>query len=276
MKEPDFVAPPAIDWSGTALGQPASWTPCLRLAVDILLNSPSAMLLMWGPQQIMVYNAAYASLTGGGGLHPPGASVPTIQPAAWSWNSAAIRRAWAGHNGCYPGQALPVWRDGALRQLPLDLYYTPVRDEQQAVAGILCTLAPAAASTGCDASSRPLRLLVVEDNLDAQYLVCETLRALGHAVQAAGSGEAALPMLAAEHFDVLFTDVSLPGISGVELARTARRNQPSLELLFATGYSDDLVRNLDFPARSLQKPYDIEQLQQALDDIARRLGAAPA
>jgi CheY-like chemotaxis protein len=151
-----------------------------------------------------------------------------------------------------------------------------VRNEQQTVAGILCLLAPAASAASCEASARPLHILVVEDNPDAQYLVCETLRALGHAVQAAASGEAALPELAARHFDVLFTDVSLPGMSGVELARAARRSHPTLELLFATGYSDELIRHLEFPARSLQKPYEIEQLQQALEEIGKRLQQQPA
>jgi CheY-like chemotaxis protein len=271
MNEPDFVAPPAPDWSRTALGLPDTWPPCLRLTVDIMLNSPAAMLLMWGREQVMVYNDAYAALSGVSGLHPPGASVPTILPAAWSWNSAALQRAWAGHSASYRGQPLPVWRNGMPSQLMLDLYYTPVRNEQQGVAGILCMLAPAAA--GCDSAARPLRLLVVEDNPDAQYLVCETLRALGHAVQAVSSGEAALPELAAHQFDVLFTDVSLPGMSGVELARAARASHPGLELLFATGYSDELIRNLEFPARSLQKPYEIEQLQRALEDIGQRLHA---
>ena len=273
MNEPDFVAPPAPDWSRTALGQSEHWPPCLRLTVDIMLNSPSAMLLMWGPEQIMVYNAAYAALSGVSGLHPPGASVPTILPAAWSWNSAALRRAWAGHSAAYLGQALPVWRNGAPSQQRLDLYYTPVRNEQQAVAGILCTLAPAASATSAAPCGGPLRILVVEDNSDAQYLVCETLRALGHAVQAVASAEAALPELAAQRFDVLFPDVSLPGMSGLDLARSARRSQPTLELLFATGYGSELTRHLEFPARALQKPYDIEQLQHALQEIGARLQA---
>ena len=93
-------------------------------------------------------------------------------------------------------------------------------------------------------------------------------RALGHEVEAAASGEEALPLLSSESFDVLFTDVSLPGMSGVELARQSRRTRPDLELLFASGYGDELTRHLEFPARSLQKPYDIDLLQIALEQIA--------
>jgi CheY-like chemotaxis protein len=269
MNLTDSATPSTPDWARTALGDPAGWPPSLRVTVDILLNSPQAMLLMWGPEQIMVYNHAYAGLIGLPSLRAPGGAVPSMQPAAWSWSADAIRHAWNGHSACYHGRSLPVWRNGAVAQQGLDLYYTPVRGDGGAVAGILCTLAPAVAAPAAG-DATPLRLLVVEDNADARYLVCETLRALGHDVQAAASGEEALPQLAGQPFDVLFTDVSLPGISGVDLARQALRRTPGLELLFASGYGDELTRHLEFPAQSLQKPYDIEQLQAALERISQR------
>jgi CheY-like chemotaxis protein len=275
MNPTESVAPPSPDWSRTALGDPAGWPLGLRVTVDILLNSPQAMLLMWGGEQIMVYNDAYAELTGLPGLRVPGGGVPSMQPAAWSWNSEAIRQAWEGRSASYRGRSLPVWRNGGVQQLPLDLYYTPVRGDAGRVAGILCTLAPSRAAPAAD-NDAPLRLLVVEDNADARYLVCETLRALGHEVQAAASGEEALPLLAAHPFDVLFTDVSLPGISGVDLARQALLQAPGLALLFASGYGDELTRHLEFPAQSLQKPYDIEQLQAALARIASGRAGRPA
>lgn len=270
MNRIDSAVSPSTDWSRTALGARDGWPPCLRLTVDILLNSPLPMLLMWGRQQVMIYNDAYAALIGLSSLRAPGANVPSIQPAAWSWNSAAIGQAWEGDSAQYPGSSLPVWRNGAVTQQLLDLYYTPVRDEHDTVAGILCAMAPAQTAPAA-AVNRALRLLVVEDNADACYLVCETLRALGHEVQPAGSGEEALPELSRQSFDILFTDVSLPGMSGVDLARRALQLTPGLEVLFASGYGDELTRHLEFPAKSLQKPYDIEQLQKVLDQIAQRL-----
>jgi CheY-like chemotaxis protein len=229
------------------------------------------MLLMWSKQHIMVYNAAYAELALPGTHRQAGASLPTLQPPAWSWNSAAIGTAWAGEAAVYPGRELPVWRSGAPEALALDLHYTPVRGQDGAVAGVLCALATAKPAPSVSGSSGALRILVVEDNADAQYLVCETLRALGHGVSAALSAEDALPLLAAQPCDVLFTDVSLPGMSGVELARQALRSHPAMAIMFASGYGDELTRHLEFPSRSLQKPYDIDQLQAALDDIGKGL-----
>ena len=270
MNAPTSASPLTPDWSRTALGDSQGWPSSLRLTVDIMLNSPLAMLLMWGPEQIMVYNEAYATLIGLPSLRAPGGNVPSLQPAAWSWSSDAIRHAHSGHSARYPGCKLPVWRNDGVTQQALDLYYTPIRDDSGAVAGILCSLAIAQPAAAAD-NGPGLRMLVVEDNSDARYLVCETLRALGHEVQAAATGEEALPELATQPFDVLFTDVSLPGMSGVDLARQALRNRPNLELLFASGYGDELTRRLEFPALSLQKPYEIEQLQAALEQISQRL-----
>ncbi|WP_373991798.1 response regulator [Duganella sp. BuS-21] len=272
MTAPSAITLPTPDWSHTALGDPAAWPASLRLTTDIMLNSPQAMLLMWSDQKIMVYNQAYVELTGLPGLRAPGGNVPAMQPAAWSWNAGVIADVRAGRSLAYRGCTLPVWHNGRVEPVTLDLYYTPVRDDTQ-VAGVLCTLALATLGAPAE-SNAPMRLLVVEDNGDARYLVCETLRALGHEVDAVASGEEALPYLEQHAYDVLFTDVSLPGMSGVDLARLARRDKPQLALLFASGYGEELTRRLDFPAQSLQKPYDIEQLQAVLERIAAGRRAA--
>jgi CheY-like chemotaxis protein len=115
-----------------------------------------------------------------------------------------------------------------------------------------------------------LKILVVEDNLDSQYLVCEMLTAFGHDNDGVADGEAALPMLAGGGYAVLFSDLSLPGMSGLELARRALQTHPNLKVIFASGYGDALLRQLEFPYISLQKPFDIEQLQKALSAIEQQ------
>lgn len=111
------------------------------------------------------------------------------------------------------------------------------------------------------------RIMVVEDNPDARYLVCEMLQALGYAVESAASAEQALQQLAAgmeAPCDILFTDVSLPGMSGLDLARAAHHMLPRLQVIFASGFGNAWPAQLNFPATAIQKPYDLEQLQQAL------------
>jgi CheY-like chemotaxis protein len=257
------------DWSRADLGPQDSWPQTLRLALDIMLNTPLPMLLMWSRRQVMLYNQAYASNVASASAVPPGGNVPAVPPSAWSWNAHAIEQAWGGQSLVFPRQSLKLWRDGHMLELPFDLHYTPLREADGAVAGILCTLAPASAAAlpAAAANDTPLRILVVEDNQDAQYLVCEMLRAFGHQVSAVANGEAALELLAGAEFDVLFSDVSLPGMSGVELGRTALKRQPRLRIVFASGYSQSLTSQLDFPAVSMQKPYDIEQLQQVLEGL---------
>jgi CheY-like chemotaxis protein len=109
-----------------------------------------------------------------------------------------------------------------------------------------------------------LRILVVEDDRDAQKILCELLTILGHSVQGVGDAEQAQVALAASEFEVLLTDVNLPGMSGVELARKAARERPGLKIIFSSGYGAIAPRDLGFHAASLPKPYSMEKLQQVL------------
>ncbi|NUU01450.1 hybrid sensor histidine kinase/response regulator [Herbaspirillum robiniae] len=113
-----------------------------------------------------------------------------------------------------------------------------------------------------------LRLLVVEDNIDSQQLVCELLETLGHAARGVTSGEEAQKVLGEQEFDVLFTDVNLPGISGVDLAKSALTRFPDMSVIFASGYGAMVARNVGFASHSLPKPYDIDQLQDILKKIS--------
>src|SRR5471030_2742616 len=96
----------------------------------------------------MVFNPAYAELCGTASQRPPGGKVPSMPPAAWHCNPAAIAAAWDGASSQRLGQSLPLWREGGASQQRLDLYYTPVRDDIGRVAGILCALAPGTAAAG--------------------------------------------------------------------------------------------------------------------------------
>src|SRR4051812_47083880 len=69
-----------VDWSRTDLGPYAQWPHELRLTVDILLNTPLPMLLVWGKSRILVFNDAYAALPAAARAHAPGGTVPAVWP----------------------------------------------------------------------------------------------------------------------------------------------------------------------------------------------------
>ncbi|WP_065310431.1 PAS domain S-box protein [Janthinobacterium psychrotolerans] len=110
-----------------------------------------------------------------------------------------------------------------------------------------------------------LKILVVEDNLDSQLMVCELVGMLGHTVSGVSDGEAAWELLNEQHFDILFTDVSLPGMSGIALARMVLRDKPGMRIIFSTGYGKESMDELGFSASVLRKPYDLLELQAALE-----------
>jgi PAS domain S-box-containing protein len=112
-----------------------------------------------------------------------------------------------------------------------------------------------------------LRVLVVEDNLDAQQMVCELLTVLGYKAKGVGTAEEALAALAGEDFHVLFTDFTLPGMNGVELAKKAKTTTPELKVIFASGYGEAIDNLPDFRSIVLPKPYDLRRLQKALAEL---------
>ncbi|MET0857926.1 MAG: response regulator [Telluria sp.] len=125
--------------------------------------------------------------------------------------------------------------------------------------------AMAAAPVVAAAAPAALSILLVEDNDDMREMTGEVLAALGYQVAAAGAGEEALDLLRASAYDVLITDVGLPGMSGYQLAEQARA-LGIRAVLFASGYG----ASGDLPPGSfwLQKPFSLDNIEQALARIA--------
>ncbi|MHA7633549.1 response regulator [Corallococcus sp. M7] len=122
-----------------------------------------------------------------------------------------------------------------------------------------------------------LRILLVEDDADIRESASELMSDLGHTVLAVESAEAAGEAMAKEPFDLLFTDVTLPGKSGVVLAREAVKRYPSLRIIIASGDSR-AVSAEDGQALErvvlLPKPYDLNQMERALEQAAMDAGSA--
>jgi CheY-like chemotaxis protein len=117
--------------------------------------------------------------------------------------------------------------------------------------------------------ARRRRVLLVEDDALIRMSTAEMLMDLGHDVIEAEDGPAALAPLESGRFDVMLTDLSLPGMAGDALAAEAVARQPGLGIIFASGY--DRVPSRDAALKDallLQKPYDESALAEALRTVA--------
>jgi CheY-like chemotaxis protein len=126
-------------------------------------------------------------------------------------------------------------------------------------------------TTAVEPLTAPLRILFVEDDIIIQFSTAEMLRELGHEVTATSNAIEALRELESGGFDILFTDVSLPGRSGVELAREARGRLPDLRVIFASGYGDAVLSAgaASEGAILLPKPYSFANIEQAIQNAVR-------
>jgi CheY-like chemotaxis protein len=92
---------------------------------------------------------------------------------------------------------------------------------------------------------------------------------LGHKVVRARTGAEALQHAAENAFDVVFTDVVMPGMSGLELAERLRELQPSLPIVLTTGYSDEVSTSGTGGLPVVFKPYRVDTLTDVLDTVLR-------
>jgi signal transduction histidine kinase/CheY-like chemotaxis protein len=127
---------------------------------------------------------------------------------------------------------------------------------------------------GCDTGvmeheGRTGSVLLVEDNEDVGEFAEALLRELGHRVVRARSGQEALDLARAAGFDVVLTDVVMPGMTGLELAEALGQLQPQLPIILTTGFSDEISRSGAGGRPVLLKPYRLETLASTIDDALR-------
>ena len=110
------------------------------------------------------------------------------------------------------------------------------------------------------------RVLVVEDNVEVGRFATQILEDLGYETAWAANAEEALEKLGqdGDGFDIVFSDVVMPGIGGVALARELRRRLPRMPVVLASGYSHVLAEDSDHGFELLQKPYSADQLSKVL------------
>lgn len=112
------------------------------------------------------------------------------------------------------------------------------------------------------------RILLADDDKSSRDLVARALGSDGHAVDVTQDGSEALDKLkAGGGYDLLVTDVQMPGMDGVTLARHVQAAVPGLRMLLMSGYTSELDRasgTLGGNVGTIAKPFTLEQLRSAV------------
>ena len=117
-----------------------------------------------------------------------------------------------------------------------------------------------------------MTVLVVDDDAKLRSSICKFLRARGHRTHEAGNGSEALGLLRQHDFDIVITDIKMPGMDGFELLREVRCLSPDTEVIMITGYKD-----LENAFRAMRggafdfftKPFKVEELNASLQRTVR-------
>ena len=127
-------------------------------------------------------------------------------------------------------------------------------------------------------SSPSLDILIIEDEQALCGLFMKTLSPLGHRVFTALRGEEALPLLRARPFDLVFLDLLLPGMSGIEVYREIDRMPQPPEVIVITSFASSrlLVKALDIGLLTvIQKPFQLETILEAVDKVTQMKAGSP-
>lgn len=133
---------------------------------------------------------------------------------------------------------------------------------------------PIPVPTVAAALPKRVRILAAEDEPSVRSLVQRVLTEAGHDVTLAASGDEALAIVHTAHrpFDLVLSDVVMPGLTGLELAARLRERDPEQRLLLMSGYSEDLLGEA-LGEVVLPKPFTADGLRAAVDralDVAGR------
>ncbi|MEO8154010.1 MAG: response regulator [Rhizobacter sp.] len=117
-----------------------------------------------------------------------------------------------------------------------------------------------------------VHILYVEDSEDLRVTIGMLLEGPGREISTCATAEEALATLTEREFDILVTDVSLPGMSGTDLARKLLAVKPERWIVLCSGYEfGDAVRKLGPNVRSILKPFEPEDLEALIVEITERL-----
>jgi len=127
------------DWAATPLGPVENWPAALRTVVDLVVHSPLPMTVLWGPDQVQVYNDSYATLCGPRHPHALGRPQRATRPELQEFVDPVHQAVLQGETRSYIRQRLVLERSGAPEEAWFDLGYSPVHDGGR-VCGLVVTV----------------------------------------------------------------------------------------------------------------------------------------
>ena len=114
-----------------------------------------------------------------------------------------------------------------------------------------------------------IRILLAEDDESMRLYLVRALERVGYHVTAVDRGTAAVPLIEAERFDLLLTDIVMPEMDGIELAQKASVIDPSIRVMFITGFAAVALQGgrTAPEAKLLSKPFHLKDLVAEVDRI---------
>ena len=200
-----------MNWARTSFGPVARWPAALRAVIRTVLDSPLAMCLLWGSDQVQLYNDAYRLVMGG--KHPAGLGQPSRDcwPEAWHLNEPVYARVGRGEPVAQHDALFPSTRYGAVENAWFNLSYLPVRDDDGQVAGTLCVVV----ETTAEVLSRR-RLGTAHALTTATSGSATREAAFEHALDTLAANDQDIPFAVGYHLDAKGGRAQLAGAVGVQ------------------------------------------------------------
>ena len=211
-----------------------------------------------------------------------GVTDETVLPSIWHVCHASVR----DESGCMVAIATTAHALAGVEIVIAQVSgYATAQRGASAPAGTPATLKPQHVSGAIDTGSGnaeaagrldELQILLVEDSDDLRWATAEHLKFLGHRVTNVADAEQAMRQLETGRFDLLFTDLTLPKMTGAELARLVLQTEQSMQVVITSGYGRALANAQNLDALFLPKPYGNADLQAIVRQVLERLGRTQA
>ena len=115
-----------------------------------------------------------------------------------------------------------------------------------------------------------VRILIIEDDAEMRALLKDSLVEDGMEFESAGNGAEAIQKLAEEPFDLVITDIRMPGLTGLDILPGIKKLQPQTRVIVITAFGSEEVRRKSFDRGAvayLEKPIDMNRLKTLIQEM---------